>query len=774
MNTSQKNFYDLFNDSNDFLVVVDFSGKIVEVNTTVLRELGYKKSEIIGHDISLIVAEKDKCSVEQLLENVLNGIDKVTEIPICTKEGIQIPVETHISKGKWNNEDVLLGISRNLSEIKFSELKFQKIFSQSLSLMVISDAKTGVLLDVNKQFIETLGYEKNDVVGRLVTDFNFFYDDDQRNFLRDRFENRIDVENQPIILRTKDGNKVHTLFSNTRLMVHDIVYLVSTAIDVTALKNAEEKLSRNLIRQKLLADISQKLMSIESFSERINETLQLVGEYSQVSRIYIFEDTEDGNVTNNTYEWCNEDVEPQIQNLQDFPYEYVPSWKRILQEEGALFSENIEELPADLYEALSPQGIKSILIYPLLVQNKHFGFVGFDECKVNKFWDAEEIALLRTIAGMISNSFERLLYQKQLVESEMRLKLTIDNTETGLWDWNVKTGYLYLNDVWCSMLGYLPEEISPDASSWEKLIHPDDKGEVFKILNQHLNGGSDMYTSTFRLKSKNNEWQWILAKGRVVERDQDGMPLRAVGTHTNMDRQKKTEAELRRLNATKDKLFSIIAHDLRGPIGTMMQISEMVMNRERLSEDSFQMVLQSQKELSHSTFQLLENLLSWASYNSDQIKFLPKKIHVSCLVEDAMKGVKFKAEQKEIELINDVCPVCYAFADVEMVKLILRNLISNAVKFTRANGFVKVTVRELEEIVEIKIQDSGVGISSENIAVILSDNQFYSSQGTKKEKGSGLGMKLCKSFVQQNKGALNIQSEPEVGTTIVVTLPRSQ
>jgi len=206
--------------------------------------------------------------------------------------------------------------------------------------------------------------------------------------------------------------------------------------------NQEEKLKRSLNRQKILADIAQDFLSLENFSELVNNAMMKLGILTGISRLYIFEDNFDGTTTSNTYEWCNEGIEPQKDALQEIPYEYIPSWKKILFEKGKLFSTNIHELPEDLVEILEPQGIKSILIYPLYVQGCYYGFIGFDECVNNKSWDEEEIDLLRTISGVFSSVFERIIYHKQLTKNELRLNFAIENSGSGYWEWNIKTNQI--------------------------------------------------------------------------------------------------------------------------------------------------------------------------------------------------------------------------------------------------------------------------------------------------------------------------------------------
>lgn len=173
-----------------------------------------------------------------------------------------------------------------------------------------------------------------------------------------------------------------------------------------------EKLLKQL---EILSEIAIELNSTDHFEKRINNTLKKIGQHTDVSRVYIFEDTSEGLETNNTFEWCNTGIEPQIEQLQEVPYEIIPSWKAILIEKGLVYSENISELPQDIRNVLEPQRILSIVVYPLFKNGRFFGFVGFDECTKIRKWERSELELLKTISGIIANTFSRCDVENELV-----------------------------------------------------------------------------------------------------------------------------------------------------------------------------------------------------------------------------------------------------------------------------------------------------------------------------------------------------------------------
>ncbi len=228
--------------------------------------------------------------------------------------------------------------------------------------------------------------------------------------------------------------------------------------------------------------------------------------------------------------------------------------------------------------------------------------------------------------------------------------------------------------------------------------------------------------------------------------------------------------ELEKLNATKDKLFSIIAHDLRSPIGVMMQIVELIMDSPE-DEKTFQAYMDSQYQLAHSTYFLLNNLLTWAQQNMNQIEFKPQVVDLNSIVDEVLETVESMVTQKNIHLEKNIESNYKVYADEEMLKMIFRNLLTNAAKFTPNDGMVSVNLTTQDLLVKISIKDSGIGISSEEIKKIFDTDEFYSTKGTNSEIGSGLGLKLVKHFIEENNSTLEIESEPNKGSCFSFCLP---
>ena len=231
--------------------------------------------------------------------------------------------------------------------------------------------------------------------------------------------------------------------------------------------------------------------------------------------------------------------------------------------------------------------------------------------------------------------------------------------------------------------------------------------------------------------------------------------------------------ELKRVNETKDKFLSIIGHDLRNPIGAFKDvISQLADYPEMFPDELRTQILNELRVEAESTYFLLENLLSWAKNQKSSIKFEPEKVDLHASINNNILLNSRFSEGKKINLTANLNSNQYVYADQNMVNLILRNLISNSVKFTPENGEVKIKTTDHGEFVEIAVIDNGVGIAPSNIPRLFENENHISTFGTNHEKGSGLGLLLCKEFVDKNGGRIWVDSKPGKGSTFSFTLKK--
>ncbi len=241
-----------------------------------------------------------------------------------------------------------------------------------------------------------------------------------------------------------------------------------------------------------------------------------------------------------------------------------------------------------------------------------------------------------------------------------------------------------------------------------------------------------------------------------------------IATHMRLSRQ---NHELQKLNAEKDKLFSIIAHDLRGPIGAFKQSLELITGKTLVDENMKNRLLGLLNVSANNVYNLLENLLNWAKNQADFINIEPRKFQLNQSIQENIELLLPLSSQKGITISANVDASCTVFADQDSVNLVLRNLISNAIKFTRVQGTIAITAIDAGSEIEIIVQDNGVGMEKELADNLFSSNTYYTSVGTNNEKGSGLGLVLCKDFVERNGGKIRVISILNEGSKFIFTLP---
>ncbi|MBU8892434.1 MAG: tetratricopeptide repeat-containing sensor histidine kinase [Bacteroidales bacterium] len=254
----------------------------------------------------------------------------------------------------------------------------------------------------------------------------------------------------------------------------------------------------------------------------------------------------------------------------------------------------------------------------------------------------------------------------------------------------------------------------------------------------------------------------VLLKEKINEADKSNKLL------------KESEEDLKILNATKDKFFSIIAHDLRNPFNALHGLTKYLLENfmdfsENEIKESLELVYNSADDL----LELLENLLHWSRTQRGNIEFSPIEVNLSEIIINIFNLLKMNADKKEINLINEIPSDNIIIADYDMLTIILRNLISNAIKFSNKNNFIRISKKDSEEYTEISVMDNGVGISAKNIKKLFRIDVHHSTSGTSAEQGSGLGLILCREFVEKHNGKIWVSSTINKGSTFKFTIPKN-
>lgn len=305
------------------------------------------------------------------------------------------------------------------------------------------------------------------------------------------------------------------------------------------------------------------------------------------------------------------------------------------------------------------------------------------------------------------------------------------------------------------ILGYTPDELR-GIEVIEEMIHPDDRDAARQgfadILANQGHGGTH-----YRHRHKDGSWVYLEAFGsNHLENPRIGAVVLNVRDVTE---RKKAEDALRAANLSKDRLFSIIAHDLRSPFNGIVGYAELLGESVRTGScDDMGAYASAIVESSQRAVDLLGSLLEWARAQTGQLVCRPEPLDLTACVEQAMAPHAEMARQKALSLRHTLSPEMPAYADPHMLGTVLRNLISNGVKFTPAGGAITIAARTDEQAVTLCISDTGVGIPEDLIDSLFDENQRTSTPGTNDEPGTGLGLPLCRRFVEMHGGTISAEN----------------
>lgn len=241
-----------------------------------------------------------------------------------------------------------------------------------------------------------------------------------------------------------------------------------------------------------------------------------------------------------------------------------------------------------------------------------------------------------------------------------------------------------------------------------------------------------------------------------------------------VDKLSESENELQKLNKSKDRIFSVVAHDLRNPVAAVTGFSELLYdNFEEFSADTQKEYLLQILQGTQRIQNLLENLLIWARSQMKAVKYEPESLKMNELLTECVREMKANLDHKKVDCLLKIESSCVVFADKAMMHTVFRNLIINAIKFSFPGGKIRITSESTKNGCTIRVSDEGIGIQPEIQEKLFSANEVVSTPGTTGESGSGLGLVICKEFLERNQGSIEVESEPGNGSTFIVSLPDS-
>jgi PAS domain S-box-containing protein len=383
---------------------------------------------------------------------------------------------------------------------------------------------------------------------------------------------------------------------------------------------------------------------------------------------------------------------------------------------------------------------------------------------------------LELIFGFIEDITSRKETEKALLESEKKYRYLTEKATDIIYTISLDSKVTFYNKAIERIFESTTEEI--EQNNYTHLMLPQDKESALKLHSDIYNGK----------KPPIFEHGFKTPKGRLVYLECSVTPLfnelnevtGALGIARDITDKRKAQEELKEgkevledLVKTKDKFLSVIAHDLRDPFNILIGYSDLILSDfENISKEDLKKYIQAINNSSNNSFSLLKNLIDWSKTESNRIVFSPEKINIGKTISRTIQSLKYSAEAKSVKIRFKYIDNIFIYTDDNMLKTVLRNLIANSIKFSYKHSDIVIELIEEKNQFIIKIIDTGSGISDENKARLFLQNHNFSERGTTNEKGSGLGLLICKEFINKWNGRLWIESNLGEGSTFSFSIPK--
>nr|CAX84010.1 Sensor protein [uncultured bacterium] len=756
IDAGRRQFQDLIELAPD-AILVHREGKVLYANSAAATLFGAEKMyEIEGRPLLELFHLQSHADVVLRIDELKVGARRVlpsAELKVQRLDGTQLDVEAVTGLSSFQGSVAYQTVVRDISKRRQVEEHLRKLsraVEQSASSVCITDTK-GTIEFVNPRFAELSGYDADEVVGlnpRILKSGELgseAYNDLWSTISAGR-EWRGEFHN-----RRKDGSLywVSASISPVRNAEGAITHFLAIEDDISGQKRSEE----------LLREARDWAAGAQ---ERLTDAIE------SISEAFILCDADDRVILWNANYL---DFYPELRTVLDVgvPFEDLV---RAFAATGA---------PADA--ATDPEAWirKRLIQHRLADGNPH----------VQRLGDGRWLLVSenRTSEGGIvsvrTDITERMQAEKALRRSEERYELAVEAGKVGVWDWNIKTGEMYIAPKLKAMLGYEDTEVPNRFEAWMELVHAEDRPHVKAATAAHLEGRTERHEVRYRRVHKNGSSYWFKASG-VVQRDTQGRPERMAGTDADIIDHVLTEAALRAAkdnaevaNRAKTEFLANMSHELRTPLNSIIGFSDILVNQSfgPMGVPEYVEYARDINSAGSHLLSLINDILDVSRIEVEALSLNEQRIDAAHMANSCQRLVLDRAKRAKLNLVLDMPKQFPAalYADERRVKQVLLNLLANSIKFTEPGGTVTLKgMLDEEGRFVFAVADTGIGIAPEDIEAAMSTFGQVDSSFTRRYEGAGLGLPLSKKLVELHGGGLSLESQPGVGTTVTIRFPKER
>jgi len=592
-------------------------------------------------------------------------------------------------------------------------------------------------------------------------------------------------------LKTESGNFI-TIETNTTCIKNEkkkIIGVVLTFRDISDRKSAEEVLAYRLNLEKLISSISNNFINIpvDKTDEEISLSIASIGQIINADNCFIYSFSKNQSEMKELFFWASKNG---IQEKDSSKIISITSFNwalRKLNNNESIYANSAASLPLNATKELSfylSKKVDSLIIVPLFAENRLFGIFGISSSNNKVFWKEEDTYFLKTAGEIFVNALQRKTSDQFLKESEGRLRNLYESMAQGVIYQDNLGKIIFANPAAVKILGISREKMNNFTSfySFNDAIHED--GTEFPP-EEHpaflaLKTGKPVEQILLGICNPvEKQRKWIVINSVPEFRQNESTPFRVFSTFTEItelknvqDELKKSRNELTELNAAKDKFFSIVAHDLKSPFHGLLGYSSILEESfDELDREEIKRFISHITSATKDLYNLTSQLLTWSRLQTGRMDFNPQIINLYDVVINVIGFLNSNAKVKEIRINNEVDINTLVLADEMMLNIILENLVSNAIKFTKTGGIITLLIDKEYPEITICIRDNGIGMNDNILKKLFRIDVNHTSKGTLGEEGTGLGLILSKEMVEKMNGKIYVESNLDTGTSVYVTLP---